>query len=568
MGVVFEAQDQKLGRHVALKMLTGSEEPGAQERFWLEARAASALNHPGICTLYEINESQRQPFLVMELLVGRSLDRLFDKQAVPLNQLIDISIQVADALDAAHHKGILHRDIKPANLFVTNTGQVKILDFGLARFEDSSDTPAGLATRHLITAPGSTIGTIAYMSPEQARGETLDQRSDIFSLGVVLYEMSTGRHPFYGTTTAVVFDKLLNYIPDAPLALNQELSPQFQDIVKKALQKDRDLRYQSAADLRTDLRRLQSGSGASLVSPSAGLPAAQPQQYEDMQRVSSGGVAVATPPPETAATPANAPEESPASPVSAVALLRQGAGILPSQTFPVRTHQRRIHRVIFGAATVAVVVTAVVILVWRHTPPPPPPAVASAAEPAPAPPPEATSSPAKTPTPTPSRRSPAHHATPAHASTDTAHPQTDELSSAPRVPTPATAIPDPATTTDAEPTTSDSAVQLPPPPPAKPSPATKPPAFVTISYPAHHEHAFPYLDGHSCEGTLQLSENLLTFTSKVHPVSFTRDQVRSIDGTSVVDSGGRHYRFQVDDLENWQLHALLKKWLAAGKPAH
>ncbi|HET7346683.1 MAG TPA: serine/threonine-protein kinase, partial [Acidobacteriaceae bacterium] len=221
MGVVYEAEDLKLGRHVALKVLSATEEPAALERFWREARAASALNHPGICTLYELNESEQQPFLVMELLEGQSLDQLYSGQAVPLNRLIDLGIQIADALDAAHHKGILHRDIKPGNLFVTTTGQVKILDFGLARFEDSASTTTdvGVSARHMITAPGSTLGTIAYMSPEQARGEQVDLRSDIFSLGVVLYEMATGRHPFNGTTTAVVFDKLLNYIPPTPVSL-------------------------------------------------------------------------------------------------------------------------------------------------------------------------------------------------------------------------------------------------------------------------------------------------------------------------------------------------------------
>ncbi|MGC2619834.1 MAG: serine/threonine-protein kinase, partial [Acidobacteriaceae bacterium] len=286
MGVVYEAEDMKLGRHVALKMLSGAADPGALERFWREARAASALNHPGICTLFEINESESQPFLVMELLEGQSLDRLYGGKAVPLPRLIELGMPIADALDAAHRKGILHRDIKPANIFITTGGQTKILDFGLARFEDpaSNDTAAtGISARNMLTTPGSTLGTIAYMSPEQARGEALDQRSDIFSLGVVLYELATGKHPFEGTTTAVVFDKLLNYVPAAPVSLNHELPPEFEAILNKALEKDRDVRYQSAADLRADLRRLQRISSSSrIMASSVAIPAAS--SYPGMTR--------------------------------------------------------------------------------------------------------------------------------------------------------------------------------------------------------------------------------------------------------------------------------------------
>ena len=228
MGVVYEAVDQKLHRHVAIKVLPEAmrRDASALERFWREARAASALNHPGICTIYEINDSGETPFIVMELLEGESLEKLYLGQPMPLARLLELGVQLADALESAHRKGIFHRDIKPANIFITHSGQAKILDFGLAKLEEDSrgheiletqDLPHARSTApHLPTSPGSSIGTVAYMSPEQARGELLDGRSDIFSLGVVLYEMATGRHPFSGTTTAVVFDRILNRPPMAP----------------------------------------------------------------------------------------------------------------------------------------------------------------------------------------------------------------------------------------------------------------------------------------------------------------------------------------------------------------
>lgn len=272
MGVVYEAIDQKLGRHVAVKLIIPPEDGAnrhdnnALERFWREARAASALNHPGICTVHEVDESAESPFIVMELLEGSSLEKLYRGHPMPFPKLIEVGVQLADALDAAHRKGILHRDIKPANIFVTQSGQAKLLDFGLAKVEDTSNEAAPTAANPL-TSSGLSVGTVAYMSPEQARGEPLDARSDLFSLGVVLYEMSTGHHPFHGNTTALVFDRILNHSPVAPMTLNAELPAEFEGVLNKTLEKDRELRCQSAAELRADLKRLQRKSS------SGGFPA-------------------------------------------------------------------------------------------------------------------------------------------------------------------------------------------------------------------------------------------------------------------------------------------------------
>ncbi len=291
MGVVYEAEDQKLGRSVAIKMLPEAtrSDPVATERFWREARAASSLNHPGICTIYELNESGDHPFIVMELLEGQSLDKLDYRRAMPYPKLLDFGVQVADALAAAHRKGILHRDIKPGNIFVSPSGQAKILDFGLAKFEDADSSLASTLVdggnetevagvvfpQQLLTSPGSTLGTIAYMSPEQARGEALDARSDVFSLGVVLYQLATGQHPFIGSTTAVTFDRILNAAPTAPISINPELPLEFERVLNETLEKDREIRCQSAAELRVDLIRLQrqsSGRHASgPIRPDAGV---------------------------------------------------------------------------------------------------------------------------------------------------------------------------------------------------------------------------------------------------------------------------------------------------------
>jgi serine/threonine protein kinase/outer membrane protein assembly factor BamD (BamD/ComL family) len=391
MGVVYKAEDTRLGRQLALKFLPvdASQDQLALERFQREARAASAFNHPAICTIYDIGEFEGRQFIAMELLDGQPLDQLIGGKSLPMRQVIELGIQIADALDAAHAQGILHRDIKPANIFVTRRGVAKVLDFGLAKLapmhRDTYGGTGGSAptiAESLLTTGGLAVGTVAYMSPEQARGEDLDVRSDLFSLGVVLHEMATGRQAFQGNTTAVVFDAILNRMPPPAASVNPEVPPELERIIDKAIEKDRDLRYQTAADIRSDLQRLkrarESGSAAYAAAQSASHTPAGVSGSRPVAGAwpSTPGVAPAS------SAPAGTPAASPAAGSAPAALSPPVSQPTPAPASPPAKKSGAGLGVGLGAVALLILAGGGFV-VWRQMHPAEPAATVAAPEPAP-----------------------------------------------------------------------------------------------------------------------------------------------------------------------------------------